>query len=119
MTDLEARLDRALKADAPAARDPMFRIQVMERGTQAALRRQILAGCGMAFGVAILAALGAGVLQALPGAEGLGAVAAAGVGVLLAALLVAPYLGGRSALDGLMARASWTLKAMPRLRLWP
>ncbi len=117
MTELDTRLDKALKADTPPALDPMFRIQVLERREQAAVRRRLVAGSVLAFGVAILAALATGVLQALPAVERLGAATAAGA--LLTALLVAPYLGGRAALNGLAARASWTLRTLPRLRLWP
>jgi hypothetical protein len=117
MTDLETRLASALKADAPPARDPMFRILVMERRAQAMLRRQVLTACALAFGAAVLAALVLAVAQsALEGAERLAAIAA--TGVALTALLAAPHLGGRAALRSLAARASWTLRAMPRVRLW-
>jgi hypothetical protein len=120
MTDLETRLDQALKADVPPARDPMFRIRVMERRTRDVLRRRLVACSALAFGAAILGALGAGVLQTLPGTNWLGAAAAAAVvGALLLALLVAPYLGGRAVLNDLVARASWTLSSLPRMRLWP
>ena len=118
MTDLETRLVQALKADVPQARDPMFRIQVMERRGQAALRRRLLAGCGLALGVAILGALGLAVTQALlDGTARLAAIAA--IGAVLTALLAAPYLGGGAALRGLAARATWTLRTLPRPRLWP
>jgi hypothetical protein len=81
----------------------------------------LAAASGLAFGVAILASLilatwGAGVLDDMPAAERLAAAAAAGV--VLAAVMAAPYLGGLTALRGLMARAAWTLRAMPRPRLW-
>ena len=74
MTELDTRLDKALKADTPPALDPMFRIRVLERREQAAVRRRLVAGSVLAFGVAILAALATGVLQALParGAAGSG-----------------------------------------------
>jgi hypothetical protein len=117
MTDLEIRLDEALKADAPPPRDPMFRIAVMVRRERAVLRRRRLAGCGLALGAAILAALAVELLQAVPDAERLAAGAAAGA--VLAAILAAPWLGGALALRGLMARASGALRAMPGLRLWP
>ena len=41
MTDLETRLDHALKADDPAPRDPMFRIALIERREKAAFRKQV------------------------------------------------------------------------------
>jgi hypothetical protein len=115
MTDLDKRLDRALKADAPQARDPMFRIQVMERREQAALQRRLLAGFGLAFGVAILGALGLAAAQTLlDGTERLAAMAA--IGVVLTALLAAPYMGG--GLRDLAARAAMTFRSLPRPRAW-
>ena len=116
MTDLETRLDQALQADAPPARDPMFRIAVMERRERAALRRRLAAASALAFGAAIVAALVVGELGILPVAARLGAAAAGGAA--LAALVAAPYVGGTAALRGLVARASWTLRTMPRPRLW-
>jgi hypothetical protein len=117
MTDLETRLEQALKADAPAARDPMFRIQVMERRSQAALRRQLLTGLILAFWAAVLAALGLTFTQTLlHGTERLAAVAV--IAAAMTALLVAPYLGGRAALGALAARASRVLRTMPLPRLW-
>ena len=41
MTDLETRLTAALHADAPPARDAMFRVQVLVRLEQARFRRQV------------------------------------------------------------------------------
>ncbi len=117
MTDLESRLDEALKADGPPPRDPMFRIAVMVRRERAALRRRLLAGCGLAFGAAILAALGMQVLQVVPDAERLTAGVVAGA--VLAALLAAPWLGGAPSLRGLLARASSVYRTIPGLRLWP
>jgi hypothetical protein len=117
MTDLETRLDQALKADAPPARDPMFRILVMERRTQAVLRRRLVAGFGLALCAAVLAALGLMIAQTLlHGTERLTAVAM--IAAALTVLLAAPYFGGRAALRGLAARAAWTLRAVPRVRLW-
>jgi hypothetical protein len=117
MSDLETRLEQALKADAPTARDPMFRIQVMERRTQAALRRRLLTGLILAFWAAVLAALGLTLAQTLlHGPERL--VAAAAIAAAMTALLAARCLGGRAALGALAARASGALRAMPRLRLW-
>ena len=117
MTDLETRLDQALKADAPPARDPMFRIQVMERRMLTALRRRILAACALAFVAAIVGALGLVVAQTqLEGTARLAAIAA--IGAVLTALLVAPSLGGRAALRGLAHRASFAIRTLPRPRAW-
>ena len=118
MTDLEARLDHALKADVPAVCDPMFRIAILVRRERAAVRRRLLAGAAVALAAAVLAALAFGVLgAALPGDQRLAALAAAGV--VLTALLAAPYLGGTAALRVLAARAASALRAAPGLRLWP
>jgi peptidoglycan/LPS O-acetylase OafA/YrhL len=115
MTDLETRLAQVLAADAPAARDPLFRIEVMMRREQAALRRRIVAASALAFGVAILAAIGFVWTQTLP--DGPGRLAAlVAIGTVLTALLAAPYLGGTLALRGMLAR---TRTVVPRLRLWP
>jgi hypothetical protein len=95
----------------------MFRIAVMMRRERALLRRRLLAGSGLAFGAAILAALGVELLQAVPDAGRLAAGAAAGAG--LATVLAAPWLGGAPALRGLLAQASSVVRTLPRLRLWP
>lgn len=116
MTDIETRLDQALKAGGSPARDPMFRIAVLERRERAALPRRLMTGGALAFGAAVLAALGVGLLEALPGVDRLGGIAAAGA--LLTALLAAPHLGGRTALRSLAARAAWTLRTLPLPRLW-
>jgi hypothetical protein len=42
MTDLETRLERALKAEDPALRDPMFRITTLVRRERAAFRRRLV-----------------------------------------------------------------------------
>jgi peptidoglycan/LPS O-acetylase OafA/YrhL len=118
MTELETRLDEALKADAPPSRDAMFRIAVMERRTRTALRRRLAAGSVLALGVAILGAAGLAAAETLP--DGPGRLAAmAVIGAVLTALLAAPHLGGAPALRSLMTRASWTLRTLPRPRLWP
>jgi uncharacterized membrane protein YqjE len=117
MSDLETRLDRALRADAPQARDPMFRIQVMERRERTALRRRILVGFGLALGAAVLAALGLTLAQTLfDGAERLAAITA--IAAVLMALLAAPHMGGRAALRGLAQQASSAIRTLPRVRLW-
>lgn len=43
LTDMEARLEKVLRADLPPARDPMFRIAVLERREGQQLRRQLAA----------------------------------------------------------------------------
>jgi hypothetical protein len=117
MSDLDTRLEQALTADSPGPRDPMFRIAVMMRREQAALRRRIVAASALAFGAAILAAVGYAMTQALPnGGERLAALAA--IGTVLTSVLVAPYLGGAAALRGLVAQASQTVRSVRAPRLW-
>jgi hypothetical protein len=117
MTDLDTRLDQALKADAAPGRDPMFRIRLLERREQASLRRRLWAGCGAAFGAAVVGALGLAVTQTvLNGTELLAATAA--IGAAMTAAVAAPYLGGRATLRNLAARAAWGLRTLPRLNLW-
>ncbi len=120
MTDLEARLEQALKADDPAPRDPMFRIEIMLRRERAVFRRRLLVGVAMALGAAILAMLGLGAAGQLAGVPRLAMIAA--VGVVLTAFLAAAYASARPALR--TAAASWratalpTLRSTPRPRLW-
>jgi hypothetical protein len=115
MTDLEARLSGALKADAPPARDPMFRIEVLARRERAALRRRLLTVGATALGAAVLGALALGV-TAETVAPGPGRLAAeAMIGVALAALVAAPYLGWKADLRGFAAL--WRTARPPRL--WP
>ena len=93
MTDLEARLECALRADDPAPRDPMFRIEILVRRERAAYRRRLLVAGAMALGAAILAPLVLGVIVGQVGA-GPGRVAAvAAAGVVLTILLAAPHMG--------------------------
>jgi hypothetical protein len=62
MSDLETRLIAALHADAPPARDPVFRVEVLVRLERARFRRRV-AGAVAAVGVlAILAAVNVRVL---------------------------------------------------------
>ena len=117
MSDLETRLQIALEAQAPAPRDPMFRIQVMERRAQATSRRRLLTGFGLAFAAAILGALALAASQTLPdGTERLAAIAA--IGAAATALLAAPYLGGGMALRSFVARASAAVRTLPRPGPW-
>jgi len=117
MTDLETRLDQALKADAAPARDPMFRIQVMERRGRAALRRRLIAACGLALGAAMAGALGLAVTQTvLSGTQLLAATAA--IAAALTAVLAVSHLGGGAVVRGLAARAAMTVRILPRPRPW-
>jgi hypothetical protein len=117
VTDLEARLERALKAGDPAPRDPMFRIELMVRRERAALRRQLLTALAMACVAAILAALGLAVLyQAVgPGPGRLATIVAAGV--MLTAFLAAPFVGPFPSLRSLAAH--WRASALSTLRTMP
>jgi hypothetical protein len=83
MTDADAGLKALLRADAPAARDPWFRIALIERMARRRLRRRlVVVGAAGAAGAALLAPL-APALSRLA-ADGV-ALPAAGVLVVLAA----------------------------------
>jgi hypothetical protein len=56
MSDLETRLNSALIADAPPARDAVFRVEVLVRLEQARFRRHV---SHIVFTAALLAILGA------------------------------------------------------------
>jgi len=116
MTDLENRLDQALKADSPPPRDPMFRIAVMERRTRTMFKRRLMAASALAFAAAIVGVAGLGAVETLP--DGAGRLAAiAGIGAVLAAAMAAPWLGGMQTLRRLAAQASWAMRSATRL--WP
>jgi hypothetical protein len=57
VTDIEARLAKALRADLPPARDPLFRIAVLERRERWQLRRRIAATIVVGAFVTIMASL--------------------------------------------------------------
>jgi hypothetical protein len=121
VTDLEGRLERALKADDPAPRDPMFRIEILARRERAALRRRLLTAGAVALGAAILAPLGLGVIDALAGAGTGRLVALTAASAALVAFLAAPWLGPA---PGTLAgrwrmRAVAILRMAPGARLWP
>ena len=103
MSDLEQRLEHALKAHAPAPRDPMFRIEILMRREQAAFRRRLLTGGAMALGTGILTSLGLGVIGALAGVDAERLAAVVAVGVVMAGVL-APHLASASVLRPLGAR---------------
>lgn len=118
MSDLDTRLDQALKAGAPAPRDPMFRIAVMARRERADMRRRLGMAMAAAAGVAILAALALGLGGDLlrPGPEQPAMLAVFAV-VIMGALAAASAVitgGFRAALTALRARTGAAL----RLRLW-
>jgi hypothetical protein len=120
MTDLEARLSGALKADAHTgrplpSRDPMFRIEVLARRERDAFRRRLMTSGAMALGTAVVGALALGLAVELvgPGPQRLAVEAA--IGAALAALLAAPYLGLKADLRGFAAL--WRTVRPPRL--WP
>jgi hypothetical protein len=110
MTDLEARLDQALKADKPAPRDPMFRIEILVRRERAVFRRRLIAGGAMALAAAILASLGLVAIDDLIGPGPARLVAVAAAGALLTVCLAAPYLGSLAALRSLAGR--WRLPTL-------
>lgn len=59
MSDLDTRLDEALKADAAAPRGPMFRIQVTLARERRAFRRQLLIVGVVGLATVLLSALAA------------------------------------------------------------
>jgi len=92
MSELEARLEAALKASDPPVRDPLFRIELMVRRERFAAHRRMRTAIAIAFGTAVLAALGVAMLGDVlgGGVMGLAAVGAAGMAfVVLLALLSA------------------------------
>ena len=88
MTDADVRLKALLRAEPPPARDPLFRIAVMERMARRRLRRRL----------AVVAAAGvAGAVLLAPCAPALSRLAANGVpsiaGTLLALAATAWAIG--------------------------
>lgn len=57
LTDIETRLEKALRAHSPPARDPLFRIAVLERRERRQLRRQLAATIAVGALATILASL--------------------------------------------------------------
>lgn len=57
LTDIEERLEKALRADLPPACDPMFRIAVLERREGQQLRRQLAATIAVGALVTIMVSL--------------------------------------------------------------
>lgn len=98
MTDLETRLQRAIKAGDSAPRDAMFRIDVLVRRERSLFRRRLLAAVATASAAAILGVL-------LLGAAGSGpTLLAAATGVALTLLAAVPHAYTLSTLRDLAAR---------------
>jgi hypothetical protein len=57
MTNTDERITAALQHDAPPARDPMFRLQVLERRERQRFRRRALHALVAGTAVAVLSAL--------------------------------------------------------------
>ena len=57
MTNLDERITTALQHDAPASRDPLFRIQLLERRERQRFRRQIQQALAAGATVAAVSAL--------------------------------------------------------------
>ena len=112
MTDLEARLDHALKADQTPARDPMFRIEVLLRRERAVLRRRLARTFIAALAAVFLAATGLAFVNGVVGPGPLRVALLTAGAVVLTAVLAAtgaetpPRLLARRWLAG----ASWALR---------
>ena len=63
MNDLDTRLTAALHADAPPARDAMFRVKVLERLEQARFRRQVTRTIVVAAVLGLVAAVSAPLIE--------------------------------------------------------
>jgi hypothetical protein len=70
MTDLETRLTAALHADAPPARDAMFRVTVLVRLEQARFKRRVARTIVVAVVLGLLAAVNAPLIDAWLAAVG-------------------------------------------------
>jgi len=69
MSDRDARLAEALRADAPPARDPIFRVEVLTRLERARFRRRASAIVAVAVVAAIVAAMNAPAFDAWMSAD--------------------------------------------------
>ena len=63
MNDLETRLNDALHADEPPARDPLFRVETLVRLERARFRRQVRRAVAVAGVLAVLAAVNVRVIE--------------------------------------------------------
>jgi hypothetical protein len=88
MSELEQRLGAALGADAPPARDALFRLEVLVRRERARFKRQLGRALAAVFAAAVLVGLNAQTFGAWIGADPvrLVVVAALAAGAALAAL---------------------------------
>ena len=59
MSDLDARLTAALEADAPPSRDPLFRVEVLERLERTRFQRRVVLILAIAAAAGLAAALNA------------------------------------------------------------
>jgi hypothetical protein len=64
MSDLDARLTAALQADAPPARDPVFRVEVLVRLERTRFRRRLGRVLAVAGALAVVAAVNTPVIGA-------------------------------------------------------
>ena len=64
MSELDDRLTAALRADAPAERDVMFRVEVLMRLERARFRRRLILTMAAAFVAAVLLAVNAPTIAA-------------------------------------------------------
>jgi hypothetical protein len=92
MSDLDTRLQQALRAEAAPPRDPLFRIEIMLRRERKALRGRMLTSGAMVLTAAILAPFGLAAIDELfaPGYSRLLADALAAAALLAA--IAAPLL---------------------------
>ena len=70
MSDLEPRLTAALYADAPPARDPVFRLEVLVRLERARFRRRVGRMLAVVGVLAVLAAVNARAIETWMAADG-------------------------------------------------
>ena len=88
MSDLDARLDAALRADLPPERDALFRLDALARMERGRFRQRVVRASVMALSAAILVAVNAPAIDAWMAADARhGWIAGA---VALAALLALP-----------------------------
>src|SRR5215470_1879634 len=103
MSDLDGRLAEALRTDAPPARDPVFRVEVLTRLERARFRRRAALTVAVAAVAAVLAAMIAPAIDAWVSADlqrlwivGLGLAAA----LFVLSGLFAPRAGIRTVMRG-------------------
>jgi hypothetical protein len=117
MTDIESRLEQAMKVDDLASHDPLFRIGILVRRERAAARRRVLSGVTMALGIAILAALGLIVVGKLIGTGAEPPMSVTAAIAMLAVLLAASYAGGLLVMQSFFQR--WRQRIFSSLQIIP